>query len=112
MNIEALRRRTGMIMLAVSCLITQPARGQDEVTTLISRLFARPFDEAALYAFERQPADSRIIPALEAAFDRLPEKSDRQAIAVTLIRLGSNSGRLFGFLASYAQVAVEDRTPF
>jgi hypothetical protein len=52
------------------------------------------------------------VPALEAAFDHRAAKSEKQAIAETLLRLGNKSERLFEFLATYAREAVEDRTPF
>ena len=110
-----LTKRSGMIVilgLAGLWLPLQTARAQDDVSALLARLSSEPFDESVLYAIERRPSDDRIIPALEAAFDRRAAKSEKQAIAETLLRLGNKAERFFEFLANYAREAVEDRTPF
>jgi hypothetical protein len=69
-------------------------------------------DQHLLYMIEAHPPDPRIAPALEAEFDRRGTKSEKQAIAATLIRLGDSSDRLFRFLSLFVLRAVEDRTPF
>jgi len=87
------------------------ALGQDTLSELLSRLASEQFDESVLQAIEGHPPDPRITPALEAAFGRRVAKSEKQEIAVTLLRLGDKSAEYFDFLAKYAREAVEDRTP-
>src|ERR1039457_3402359 len=99
-----LTKRSGMFsVLALTgfWLTWLPARAQDEVTALLARLSSEPLDESVLDAIERQPYDDRIVPALEAAFDHRAPKSEKQAIAETLVRLGDKSRKYFEFLASY-----------
>jgi len=86
--------------------------GQDDLRTLLTRLSGEQFDDRALHALEGHPPDARILPALEVAFDRRELKREKQAIAVTLLRLGDKSDKYFDFLAGYARDAVEDRTPY
>jgi PBS lyase HEAT-like repeat len=101
-----------ILALAELCLTLPAATGQEEVTALLARLNSERFDESVLYDLERQPSDVRTIPALEAAFDNRAAKSEKQAIAGTLLRLGSKAKRVFEFLATYTREAVDDRTPF
>jgi hypothetical protein len=85
--------------------------GQDELSQLLGKLDALPLDYHALDASEAHPSDPRIGPALEAAFPRRSSKDDKLALAATLVRLGSQAESYFDFLADYARVAIEDRTP-
>jgi HEAT repeat protein len=110
-----LTKRPGIVFilaLARLWLAVPLARTQDEVSALLARLSSDPFDESVLYAIERRPSDDRIVPALEAAFDHRAAKSEKQAIAETILRLGNKAERFLEFLANYAREAVEDRTPF
>ena len=84
---------------------------QDDVAALISRLAEPDLDIRTLHALEAHPPDPRIKPGLEQAFDLRTEKSAKQRIAVTLLRLGDLSPKFFEFLAGYARAAVKDRTP-
>jgi len=98
-------------LLCICFCLAAVALGQDDVETLLVRLGTQPLDLHSLYALEAHPPDPRIIPALEQTFDSRNDKSEKQEIAVTLLRLGDRPAKLFEFLAGYARIAVEDRTP-
>ena len=100
-----------LISFSQLCLVLPTASSQDEVTELISRLNAKQFDQSVLVRLERHRPDPRIVPALAATFHHLQAKTEKQEIAVTLIRLGEKSDDYFEFLAAYVREAVEDRTP-
>ena len=84
----------------------------DDLQVLLTGLTEPHLDQHLLNMIEAHPPDPRIAPALEAEFDRRGTKSEKQAIAATLIRLGDSSDRLFRFLSLFVLRAVEDRTPF
>jgi hypothetical protein len=71
-----------------------------------------PFDRSVLYSIEAQPQSARTIPALTLAFRNREAKEDKQWIAATLLRLGETSKVYFQYLADYAAVVADDRTPF
>lgn len=105
-------KTAAFLTVATMWLAPRGAVGQDEVTTLLGQLAGNGLDRSALLALEGHPPDPRIIPGLEAAFESREAKNDKQAIAVTLLRLGEKSDKYFDFLAGFARVAVEDRTPY
>src|SRR5438552_1883049 len=74
------------------------AGGQEQLTDLLSKLGGKRLDKSVLYALEGHPPDHRILPALEEAFDHRQDKNEKQAIAVTLLRLGIKSDKYFDFL--------------
>jgi hypothetical protein len=101
------------IMVAQFWLILSGIAGQDrQLTELLARLADKRFDRSILYALEGHPYDRRILPALQQAFESRVIKNEKQAIAVSILRLGGKSDKYFNFLADYARAAVEDRTPF
>jgi hypothetical protein len=84
---------------------------QDKLGPLLVRLSKGPVDGSILYKLEGQPPDPRILPALRDAFDKVSAKTEKQQIAAALLRLGEKTNTYFDYLAGYATIAIEDRTP-
>jgi hypothetical protein len=98
-------------LVSLGIWITALAVGQDKLSELLANLEGGSFDRSVLHALEAQPSNPKITEALETAFRRKTAKDEKQAIAATLLRLGNKAPKYFDFLAGYARVAVEDRTP-
>jgi HEAT repeat protein len=108
-----LLRRLAQVLLALSASRCIPALAQPkpDLEALLARIAGDKVDYADLYQIESQPPDSKILPALRAAFERCKLKEDKQYTALTLIGLGDDSDRYFEFLATFATEAVEDMAP-
>jgi hypothetical protein len=94
------------------CVTLLPASAQTDLNTLLNRLSERPLSAWILFRIEEYPVEPRTLTSLKAAFNDDENKQERQYIAATLIRLGEQSNEYFDFLAGFAKVAVEDRSPF
>jgi len=105
-----------IISLAALTLIggirCQPQPQTDRLEMLLAKLANGRLSEPDLWALESQPQTEKTVPALIAAFHARVDKAEKQWISGSLIRLGERSDTYFNYLAGYAKVAVEDRTPY
>ena len=109
-----MRHKRAAIILAVTAALTpamSAAGAPDELGNLLGQLTKGPFEKATLLALEGQPDDGRVVPALHFAFTQAADKSEKQWIASTLLRLGDSTQEYSDFLIDSATEALEDRSP-
>jgi hypothetical protein len=87
---------------------------ESNLDALLSELARNPRasskDGEVLIRLERQPSDPRIVPALEAAFDKATDKKTKQYVAQTLVHIGGPD-RYYEYLAGFARAAVASDMP-
>jgi len=86
---------------------TTPSR----LDTILAKLAAGTAGTFDIHSLESERPDARTLPALRQAFAKASDKEMKQRIAATLLRLGDSSALYFGYLADFANSAVDDPAP-
>lgn len=105
-------RRT--VISVIPVLFAAAVVAQENLDSLLSELAKNPLTTGeggdVLHRLERQPSDPRIVPALEAAFDKAKDKKTKQYVAQTLVKIGGPD-RYYDYLAGFARTAVSSDMP-
>ena len=89
------------------------APGIEDSASILRRLQdSKEIDPSDLYNLQFRPAGLETLAILREAFAARAEKTQKQRIAMTLIRLGDKSPEYYDYLASYAGAAIADPAPY
>jgi len=100
--------RNLLILLALSWNTSLAQKLPSE--EIIQRISKRPFDINVITSV-MESRDPSFLPALRKAFEETSEKSAKQVIASTLIKLGDPASEYFDYLAQFALQAVTSLAP-
>jgi len=94
-----------------STFIISLAFADSQVAELAKRLRRLPVDQAALITVLSSPSSQEIREALRSAFLNAHDKSDKQAIASTLVEIGQADDEIFNYLSKFAKMAIGHQAP-